>query len=159
MSRLRTDSQWQEDNYRKRRKKMKKVLAVMFAMAVMSFTYGLKFAEAQQSEAVPVAGGTVIGVAAAELVDVVNGWSAKKQILGHDVYNEKKEKVGSVYDIIIAPDKAVSYGIIAAGGFLGMGKHDVAIPVNQFKMEGGKIILAGATKDAIKAMPAFHYAK
>jgi hypothetical protein len=61
--------------------------------------------------------------------------------------------------IIIAPDKAVSYGIIAAGGFLGIGKHDVAIPVNQFRMQDGKIILPGVTKDAIKAMPQFKYAK
>jgi sporulation protein YlmC with PRC-barrel domain len=134
---------------------MKKILAVMLAMAVMAFTYGLKFAAAEA----PVAGGVVLGVTVSEIVAVTNGWSAKKQILGHDVYNDKNEKVGKVYDIIIAPDKAVSYGIIAAGGFLGLGKHDVAIPANQFKMQGGKIVLPGATKDAIKAMPAFQYAK
>jgi sporulation protein YlmC with PRC-barrel domain len=134
---------------------MKKVLAVMLAMAVMAFTYGLKFAAAEA----PVAGGAVIGVAVSEIVAVANGWSAKKQILGHDVYNDKNEKVGKVDDIIIAPYKAVSYGIIAAGGFLGIGKYDVAIPANQFKMQGDKIVLPGATKDAIKAMPAFQYAK
>ena len=135
--------------------KMKKVLIVLLAMAVMASTYGLKFAAAEA----PVAGGEVLGVTAIEIVAVANGWSAKKQILGHVVYNDKNEKVGKVYDIIIAPDKAVSYGIIAAGGFLGIGKHDVAIPVNQFKMQGGKIVLPGATKDTIKAMPEFLYAK
>lgn len=40
-----------------------------------------------------------------------------------------------------APDKSVSYAIVGAGGFAGTGKHDVAIPVNQFKEEGGKFIL------------------
>jgi hypothetical protein len=40
-----------------------------------------------------------------------------------------------------------------------MGKHDVAIRMNQFKMVGGKMTLPGATKDAVKAMPAFEYAK
>jgi sporulation protein YlmC with PRC-barrel domain len=138
-----------------RRKKMKKILAVMLAMAVMAFTYGLKSAAAEA----PVAGGVVLGVTVSEIVAVTNGWSAKKQILGHDVYNDKNEKVGKVYDIIIAPDKAVSYGIIAAGGFLGIGKYDVAIPANQFKMQNGKIILPGATKDALKAMPVFQYVK
>jgi hypothetical protein len=64
-----------------------------------------------------------------------------------------------VNDLIIAPDKAVSYAIIGAGGFLGMGKHDVAIRVNNFKLVGGKITLPGATKEAVKAMPAFEYAK
>ncbi len=136
---------------------MKKILIVMLAMAVMVFTFGVK--QAQAEEPAPVAGGEVIGVAVSEIVAVANGWSAKKQILGHYVYNDKNEKVGKVYDIIIAPDKAVSYAIIAAGGFLGIVKHDVAIPANQFKMQDGKIVLPGATKDAIKAMPEFQYAK
>jgi sporulation protein YlmC with PRC-barrel domain len=134
---------------------MKKVLAVMLTMAVMAFTYGLKFVAAEA----PVAGGAVLGVTVTEIAVVANGWSAKKQILGHDVYNDKNEKVGKVYDIIIAPDKAVSFGIIQAGGFLGIDRHDVAIPVNQFKIQGGKIVLPGATKDVIKAMPEFQYAK
>ena len=35
----------------------------------------------------------------------------------------------------------------------------VPIPVGQFKLGKGKIVLAGATKDALKAMPKFEYAK
>ena len=79
--------------------------------------------------------------------------------MGKDVYNDKNEKVGVVEDLIIAPDKAVSYAIIGAGGFLGMGKHDVAIRVNQLKLVEGKITLPGATKESVKAMPVFQYAK
>jgi sporulation protein YlmC with PRC-barrel domain len=93
------------------------------------------------------------------LVMVAKGWSAKNQIMGKDVYNDKNEKVGVVEDLIITPEKAVSYAIIGTGGFLGMDKHDVAIPVNHFKMVEGKVTLPGATKDAVKAMPAFKYTK
>jgi sporulation protein YlmC with PRC-barrel domain len=134
----------------------RKVMAVMICLAVVGMTGN---ALAQQQA--PVAGTTttVIGVTAEELVTVVKGWSAKKQIMGKDVYNDKNEKVGAVEDLIIAPDKAVSYAIIGTGGFLGMDKHDVAIRVNQFKMVEGKITLPGATKDAVKAMPAFQYPK
>jgi hydrogenase/urease accessory protein HupE len=78
---------------------------------------------------------------------------------GYAVYNDKNEKIGVVDDLIITPDRSVSYAIIGAGGFLGIGKHDVAIPVGQFKEDKGRIILAGATKDALKAMPKFEYAK
>ncbi len=35
----------------------------------------------------------------------------------------------------------------------------VAIPVNQFRVENNKITLPGATKDALKALPKFEYAK
>jgi hypothetical protein len=34
----------------------------------------------------------------------------------------------------------------------------VAIPVSQLKEHGGKVILPGGSKDAIKALPEFEYA-
>jgi sporulation protein YlmC with PRC-barrel domain len=110
------------------------------------------------SQAQQVVDSTQLGVAVAELRDVTVGWSARRQILGQPVYNDKGEAIGRADDIIVAPDKAVSYAIIGAGGFLGVGKHDVAIPVSQLKQSDGKFILAGATKEALKAMPPFEYA-
>jgi hypothetical protein len=106
-----------------------------------------------------VAGSTRVGVTVEEMRAVAIGWSAKKQVLRQPVYNEQKQKVGIIDDLIIAPDTAVSFVIIGAGGFLGVGRHDVAIPANQLKQEDGKIVLPGATKEAIKALPKFEYAK
>lgn len=106
-----------------------------------------------------VAGTATLGVTATEIQAVAAGWSLKKSILGKKVYNDEGRVVGKVDDVIVAPDKALSYAIIGAGGFLGMGKHDVAIPINQFRIDNGKIMLAGATKDAIKALPKFEYAR
>jgi sporulation protein YlmC with PRC-barrel domain len=111
------------------------------------------------SQGQQVVGSTQLGVAITELRDITVGWSVKRQILGQPVYNDKGEAIGKADDIIIAPDKAVSYAIIGAGGFLGVGKHDVAIPVSQLKQSDGKFVLAGATKEVIKAMPPFEYAR
>ena len=105
-----------------------------------------------------VAGSTVLGVSVMELRDITQGWSVKHQVLGKDVFNDKKERIGKADDVIIAPDLTVSYVIIGAGGFLGVGKHDVAIPVGQMKEVDGKFVLEGATKDSLKAMPPFEYA-
>ena len=104
-----------------------------------------------------VAGSTLVGVSVAEMREVASGWTAKRQILGQPVFNDKDERVGSIDDIIIAPDKAVSYAIINAGGFTGLTKHDVAIPVSQMKLVDNKPVLAGATKEALKASPPFEY--
>ena len=106
-----------------------------------------------------VAGSTVIGVSVAEARELASGWSAKRQILGQPVFNDKDERVGSIDDIIIAPDKSVSYAIVNAGGFIGLTKHDVAIPVSQLKLVDSKLVLAGATKEALKASPPFEYAR
>jgi uncharacterized protein YrrD len=77
-----------------------------------------------------VAGGTTV-----ENVNVMTqlaiGWSVKKTLLGKTIYNEVGEKVGKVDDLIISPERDVSYIIVGAGGFIGIGRHDVAIPVNQ----------------------------
>jgi len=104
-----------------------------------------------------VAGSTVVGSATAELRKVTAGWSANRQVLGQAVFNDKNERIGAVDDVVIAPDKAISYAIIGAGGFLGVGRHDVAIPVSQLTQVDGKFVLAGATKDGLKAMPSFEY--
>ena len=105
-----------------------------------------------------VVGSTKLGVANVELRDVTTGWSTKRQVLGKNVFNDNGETIGKIDDIIVAPDKAVSYAIIGAGGFLGVGRHDVAIPVGRLKENGGKFILPGGSKDAIKALPEFEYA-
>jgi len=134
----------------------RKIMAVMICLAVVGM---MGNAIAQQSPPVAGVSTVTIGIPVDELVLVAKGWSAKNQIMGKDVYNDKNEKVGAVEDLIITPEKAVSYAIIGTGGFLGMDKHDVAIPVNHFKLMEGKIVLPGATKEAIKALPAFQYTK
>jgi sporulation protein YlmC with PRC-barrel domain len=105
-----------------------------------------------------VAGSTLIGVAAEELREVATGWSAQRQVLKQPVFNDKEERIGTVDDIIIAPSKAISYVVINAGGFIGVTKHDVAVPASQLKQVDGKLVLPGATREVLKANPPFEYA-
>ena len=108
--------------------------------------------------AAQTAGSSVISVSKSEMRQVATGWSAKKQILGKDVYNDSGDKIGEINDLIVAPNKSVSYAIVGVGGFLGVGDHEVAVPVSKFKQQMGKIELPGATKDALKMAPKFEYA-
>ena len=108
------------------------------------------------AQTTPVVG--TIGVTSEEVQFLAKGWSIKKDILGQDVFNETGEKVGTVEDIIVTPEKGMSYAIVGAGGFLGMARHDVGVPVKQFKITDKHILLPGATKEAVKAMPSFKYA-
>jgi sporulation protein YlmC with PRC-barrel domain len=130
----------------------------MKTVSVLLMSCALALVPAQYSGA-QTAGSTRLGVAVEELKVVAVGWSVKKQILGKTVYNENKQKVGRIDDLIVAPDSAVSFAIIGAGGFVGVGRHDVAIPVQQIKLQDDKFILPGATKEAIKTLPKFEYAK
>jgi sporulation protein YlmC with PRC-barrel domain len=98
------------------------------------------------------------GVTTAEIKTIATGWSAKQQLLEKNVYNDQNEKVGEIEDIIVAPDKSVTYAIVGVGGFLGLGEHYVAIPFTQLKAGDNKFVLAGATKEKLKALPKFEYA-
>jgi len=129
-----------------------KMVSVLLVSSVLALIPG-DHAKAQ------VAGSSKLGAAVEELKVVALGWSVKKQILGKIVYNENNQKVGKIDDLIVAPDSAVSFAIIGAGGFAGLGRHDVAIPVQQIKLQDNKFVLPGATKEAIKALPKFEYAK
>ena len=105
-----------------------------------------------------VVGASVIGITVSEVAEIATGWSAKKSVLGKPIYNELGDKIGTVDDLIIAPNKKLSYAIIGAGGFLGLGKYDVAIPITQINEVNGKMELKGATKESMKQMPKFEYA-
>jgi sporulation protein YlmC with PRC-barrel domain len=106
-----------------------------------------------------IAGETKLGVTTIELDDIIKGLSVRRQILGKHVYNDKGEKIGEVEDIIITPERSASYAIVSTGGFLGIGSHDVAIPAPQLKLSNDRLVLPGATKDLIRAMPRFEYAR
>jgi len=106
-----------------------------------------------------VAGSTTVGISVTEATQVALGWSVKKSILGKSLVNEAGEKIGKIEDLIISPDRSVSYLIVGAGGFIGMGRHNVAIPVSQIQETGGKIVMPGATKAVVAAMPEFKYVK
>ena len=101
-----------------------------------------------------------VGVTKEQVTVIAKGWSIKKDILNKEVFTEgRKEKVGTIEDIIVTPDRNLSYAVISTGGFLGIGKHDVLVPVNQLKIMDTGIILPGATKESIKDMSPFVYTK
>ena len=121
-------------------------------------------AQPQTPTSPPVAGSTTLGVSVTELESVVTGWSVKRELMGKNVRNEQRETIGRIDDIIISPPKdaklpVISTAIIGVGGFLGIGARDVAIPMSQLRLQGKDLILPGATRDSLKAMPPFQYSK
>ena len=127
---------------------------------LMGFLIAASLVAVSQASVAQVAGGATLGVTVEQQELVINGWSVKKTIIGKKVYNENGETVGTIDDIIIAPEGSVSYAIVGAGHFLHVARHDVAIPVSQMDVnDQGQFVLAGATRDALKQLPVFEYAK
>ena len=105
------------------------------------------------------AGSTRLGVSAVELNEVISGWSVQRQLLWRPVYNDQDEKIGKIEGIILNKQRTASYAIVSIGGFLGLGSHDAAIPAGQFQLKNDRLVLPGATKDQLRAMPPFEYSR
>ena len=116
-------------------------------------------AAASASAQAQVAGTQPLSVTVEQSNALLSGWSVKKSILNKAVYNDQNEKIGTVVDLVVAPDGSLSAAIVAAGGFLGVASHDVAVPIAALDIRGGNFYLAGATKAALKATPQFQYSK
>jgi sporulation protein YlmC with PRC-barrel domain len=125
------------------------------SLLLLSSAVGLLSSQANAQ----IAGTQPLGITVQESEAIVAGWSVKKSILNKPVVNENGARVGVIHDIIVAPDRSVSFAIIAVSQFLGVPQHDVAIPVEQLDLVGGRLVLPGATKAAIKSLPEFEYTK
>ncbi|NYT67842.1 PRC-barrel domain-containing protein [Pusillimonas noertemannii] len=97
--------------------------------------------------------------AAESTPDASAGDSFKAKLQGKSVYNENDEKVGDIKDLVMSSDNKVTHVILGVGGFVGVGEHPVAIPINEIKESGDKLTLQGYTKDQLKEMPAYEYPK
>lgn len=51
-----------------------------------------------------VAGAQPLSVTVEQSQALLEGWSVKKSVLGKPVYNDQNRKVGTIRDLIVAPD-------------------------------------------------------
>jgi hypothetical protein len=52
-----------------------------------------------------------------------------------NVYDQNNNKIGQIVDLLMSKDGKIDKVVIGAGGFLGMGKHDVMLPFSSVKMQ------------------------
>ena len=59
-------------------------------------------------------------------------WRASK-LIGVNVYNDNNEKIGDIEELIVDKSGKVENVVLGVGGFLGMGEHYVAVPMEKLK--------------------------
>jgi hypothetical protein len=87
---------------------------------------------------------------------LTTGYRTSK-VVGSTVVNEANENVGTIDDLIVTPSEKVPFAVLSVGGFLGMGTKYVVVPYNSLKVQDKKMVLPGATKESLKALPEFKY--
>jgi sporulation protein YlmC with PRC-barrel domain len=139
---------------------MKNIFAIALLSAIFSICVsGNANAQVAGSDAKQAVGSTTSGIVTTDTRAIVVGWSTKRGLLGKSVFNETAQKVGTVVDLIVTRDNNTPYLIIGAGGFVGIGRHDVAVPISVVHEQGQRLVWAGATRENVKSMPHIMYAK
>ena len=87
---------------------------------------------------------------------LATGYRTSK-VVGSTVVNETNETVGKIDDLIITTGEKVAYAILSVGGFLGVGTKYVVVPASALEVNGKNMLLRGATKDSLKALPPYTY--
>lgn len=82
-------------------------------------------------------------------------------IIGQTVYNssgDDGENIGSVTDLVISPDGDVEAIVVGVGGFLGIGRKDVALEYDVAEWaerDGKEWLVIPTNREALEALPEF----
>lgn len=102
----------------------------------------------------PATGNPNLSVASVRMADGVRA----SKLVGAGVYSDPNTEVAKVDDLILTQDHKVVFAVLSIGGVMGLGGKLSAVPIDQLQPGAdGKLMLPGATKDSLTAMPTFVY--
>jgi sporulation protein YlmC with PRC-barrel domain len=86
---------------------------------------------------------TAAPAAPSDTSSLKGSWRTSK-LVGLNVYNDSNEKVGSINDLLTDKSGDIKAVVIGVGGFLGVGEHLVAVPLDKVKFVDEPIAYTGA---------------
>jgi sporulation protein YlmC with PRC-barrel domain len=83
-------------------------------------------------------------------------WVPVATYYNQDIYNKSGEKIGSIKDLLIAPDGRVHAAVLNVGRFLGLGERDIAVPLSAIEIDKtGNRVTIDVVRDTLQSAPAF----
>ena len=79
------------------------------------------------------------------------------KVVGSSVVNEANQTIGTIDDLLVTPNEKVPFAVLSVGGFLGIGTKYVVVPYSSLEIHDRAMMLRGASKDSLKALPDFKY--
>lgn len=129
---------------------MKHSISSLAVLAAMAATLGGTPAYAQGTQ-------QTVALTKVDIQSLATGYRTSK-VVGSHIVNEANEAVGTIDDLIVTPNDKVPFAVLSVGGFLGMGATYVVVPYSSIEIKDKKMLLRGATKESLKALPEFKYA-
>jgi hypothetical protein len=80
--------------------------------------------------------------AASDTTSFKGNWRTSK-LVGLNVYNDANESLGSINDLLADKNGDIKAVVIGVGGFLGVGEHLVAVPIDKVKFVDEPVAYTG----------------
>ncbi len=125
---------------------MKTTIALLLAATALSAP-----AFAQTKAPAPSATPTTTATTTAPM-NATGEWRASK-LVGVNVYNDQNESVGEIDEVLIDHSGKVAGLVIGVGGFLGVGKQEVLMPLDQVKFINEPVRSASTTTSTTNTAP------
>jgi hypothetical protein len=77
-------------------------------------------------------------------------------VIGADVVNTEGETVADIVDLVKRTGEDQLYAVLSVGGFLGIGEKRVVVELTELDVTpDGQIVMANASEEQLKEMPAY----
>lgn len=123
------------------------IKAAVTGVAASALLASVAFAQAPSAttdtttKAAPSA--TTTTSATTDMSTMKGNWRTSK-LVGLNVYNDSNESIGSINDLLTDKSGDIKAVVIGVGGFLGIGEHLVAVPMDKVKFVDEPIAYTGA---------------
>ena len=99
-----------------------------------------------------------VALVAPDAKELAKGYRADDLKL-RSVVNDKGDIIGRIDDFVFSRDNGPVYAVLNVGAFDGLDGELVAVPFKSLKLEdsSGKIVLPGASREALRKLPVFLY--
>jgi sporulation protein YlmC with PRC-barrel domain len=122
----------------------------MFAKTFMAALAGTALLATAASAQTPTATTDRASSASSDTVSssqLQGDWRASK-VVGLSVYNDTNEKLGSINDLLMDKSGNIKAVVLGVGGFLGMGEHLVAVPLDRVKFSSEPVAYTGTASNS-----------
>lgn len=81
-----------------------------------------------------------------------------QKLIGRNIQNPQNETIGEIDSVMLGADGKAETVVVGVGGFLGVGKKDVALKWSDLNvMDNGEKVTVAMSKEQLKALPEFTY--
>ena len=117
---------------------------------------GLGIAATGPATAADQPAGTTTTPRPAQTTGSIPGGIASDDIIGRKVVNRQGDTLGEIEELVIQPQKKEVHAVISVGGFLGMGDHNVVVPMKDLNVTRDNVtLMSQQTKEDLKTLPKY----